>query len=257
MLVDYHMHTVFSDGKGKHADYITKARELNLSEIGFSEHICFNPVSWAVHDDVIDDWVAVMQDLRKNSSLPVKFGVEMDYLEGKEEEIAAFLKKYDFDYVYGSIHFIDDWNFDVNSLAKFEEYDINVLYEDYFRLLQKAAKSGLFDIMSHADLIKKFDFRPKEDISSLYKNTARAFSEGNVVYEINTSGKNKRCAEFYPSRAFVEACFTAGVPVSLGSDAHKPGEVGQYFEEAVAMLKEVGYTEIVSFNKRNRVMVGI
>jgi len=257
MPVDYHMHTVYSDGKGKHADYIAKAQELGLTEIGFSEHICFMPVRWAVHDDVIDDWVATMQNLRTNSPLPVRFGVEMDYLEGKETQIADFLQKYDFDYVHGSVHFIDEWNFDVNSLSKFDEYDIMDLYQDYFRLVQKAARSGLFDVMSHADLIKKFDYRPKNDISEIYRATARAFRDGNVVYEINTSGKNKKCAEFYPIKALVEACFAAGVPVTLGSDAHKPEEVGQHFEEAIALLKEVGYTEVVSFKNRQRKMVAI
>jgi len=257
MPVDYHMHTVFSDGKGKHIDYIAKGQKEQLTAIGFSEHICFQDVRWTVHPDVVDHWVSAMLELRSKSSFPVKFGVEMDYLEGKEEEIAAFLKKYDFDYVYGSVHFIDEWNFDVNRLDKFEEFDTYDLYKKYFRLVQKAARSGLFDIMSHADLIKKFNYRPQQDITDIYRETARAFQEGGVVFEINTSGQNKKCAEFYPARPLIEACFKAGVPVTLGSDAHKPEEVGQHFNEAIALLKEIGYTGVVSFDKRQRQVLTI
>ena len=73
-----------------------------------------------------------------------------------------------------------------------------------------------------------------------------------LCFELNTSGKAAPVCEFYPGRRLLELCFQEGVPVTLGSDAHGPEQVGRYFDDAIRLLKEIGYRELAVFSKRQR-----
>jgi histidinol-phosphatase (PHP family) len=125
----------------------------------------------------------------------------------------------------------------------------------YFERLTDAAASGLFDIIGHADLCKKFCFVPKEDCTHLYRQFLESAKRNDVALELNTAGLRKDCKEIYPSRQIVQMAAELGVPITFGSDAHAPGEVGMNFAEAIELARGAGYTQACRFTRRERQMV--
>jgi histidinol-phosphatase (PHP family) len=250
-LVDYHMHTTFSDGNDTYLSYLEQARKRDLAEIGFSDHITLHPTVWGVQEV---DYPVLRENLKNlcndfSEDVQVRFGLEVDYFEGKEEEIAQVISYFPVDYVIGSVHFIDGWNFDGDQ-SLYGKWPNDEVYQRYFKLLQKAAKSGLFDIIGHFDLVKKFNCWPESDQTHLFDETLKVMGEANVVMELNTSGLDRPCKEVYPSQKIIELAFKNGVAVTLGSDAHRPEQVGRYFDKAIDMLRSAGYTKITRFRNR-------
>lgn len=259
MIADYHIHTSLSDGKVKsHKAYIQVALKKKINEIGFSEHLCLKEPDWSMKFSDLPLMVKRANSLKEKSKIPVKMGIELDYLPGFESELENVIKKNSFDYVIGVVHFIGDFGFDDSrNIAEYKKWNINKLYKAYFELIQKAANLKLFDIIGHPDIIKKYGFKPKNDIDDLLNETADVFKRNNVVIEINTSGLVKPCREIYPSKKFLEICLSKQIPITFGSDAHAPEEIGRYFDKATHMAKQVGYTKFVQFTKRKRKFVEI
>lgn len=252
-LVDYHMHTTFSDGKDSYQSYLESARKKDLAEIGFTDHITLAPVDWCV-DEL--DYPVMKENLRNlcnnfSEDVQVRFGLEVDYFPDKEEALSQLIAYFPVDYVIGSVHFIDDWNFDTDR-SLYGKWENDTLYHKYFELVQQAAKSRLFDVIGHFDLIKKLNCWPESDQTHLFEASLKVLKEADVVMELNTSGLDRPCHEFFPSKQILEMAAKIGVPVTLGSDAHMPAQVGRHFETAIAMLKEVGYTKIIRFRNRQR-----
>ncbi len=155
--------------------------------------------------------------------------------------------------VLGSVHFLDDWAFDdPNLLERWDRTDVDAAWLRYFELVWDAAGSGLFDVMAHPDLVKKFGYRPAFDTSDLFDATAAAFARAGVAVEVSTAGLRKPVGELYPSTDFLAACARAGVSATLGSDAHHPDEVGFAFDVARTALLAAGYDRLVYFERRER-----
>ena len=257
-MIDYHIHTNFSDGKNTHVEYLKKSEQLGLKEIGFSDHLCLNYPNWAAKErdfKTISEAIVSLKN-QNNSNSKIRFGFEVDYIEGKEDEISEILKRFELDYIIGSVHYIKEWNFDTNK-KDFIESDIDKFYIDYFNLVQKAARSELFDIIGHIDLAKKFNYYPKFDLNEIYNKTAKVLKESDVTFELNTSGMDKPCKEFYPSDQFLKILFQYGVPVTLGSDSHQIDNLARYFDIAISKLKEVGYSSLAIFENRKRKFIAI
>jgi histidinol-phosphatase (PHP family) len=255
--IDYHIHTSLSDGSGVHEEYIDQAIRIGLSEIGFSDHVCLRNVPWAIRHERMQEMSEIMNALKGSvTAISVKYGIEVDYFPEQEEEIARMIESLPVDYVIGSIHFLGSWNFD-SAPSGYDDWDLGNLYEYYFSLVSKAAHSGLFDTLGHVDLIKKFNFRPDGGSASYYRESIKAIKEAGIAVELNTSGMDKPCREFYPSRAFLEMCKEHKIPITFGSDAHNPGQVGRYCQEAVELLLNVGYRELATFNGRKRGKVAL
>ena len=252
-LVDYHMHTTFSDGKETYPSYLEKARKMDLAEIGFTDHITLEPVDWCVKEV---DYPVMKENLKSlcddfSEDVQVRFGIEVDYFPDKEQELREIIAYFPVDYVIGSVHFIGNWNFDTD-YSLYGKWSNDELYCMYFELIQKAAKSGLFDVIGHFDLIKKLQCWPESDQSHLYEETLKVLKEADVVMELNTSGLDRPCGEFFPNKKILEMAAKLGIPVTLGSDAHRPDQVGRHFETAIDFLKEAGYTKITRFRNRLR-----
>jgi histidinol-phosphatase (PHP family) len=247
------MHSVLSDGKNTYEEMIRAAIEKGLDEIGFSDHICLKPVDWSI--DRIDlpvmvEQVQLLQE-KYQDQITIKLGAEVDYLEGMEEEIAQLTDSLPLDYVIGSVHFIGDWNFDTDK-SLYGKWSNDHLYERYFDLIQKAARTGLFDIIGHMDIIKKFRVYPETNQSGLINDTLKIIKDQDLVVELNTGGFDRPCAEFTPSPSIIERCFYHQIPVTLTSDAHRTEQIGRHFHSAHELLQSVGYKELVRFNKRKR-----
>ena len=110
----------------------------------------------------------------------------------------------------------------------------------------------MFDIIGHIDLAKKFAYYPSYDLTNLYIETAQALKNADVVYELNTSGMDKDCKEFYPSDKFLTILYELNIPVTLGSDSHKVDHLTRYFNVAILKLKKIGYKKLSTFTNRRR-----
>lgn len=259
MPIDYHMHTFLSDGKDSHEEMVTSAIYRGLSEIGFSDHLSVKPIEWAMPIERLNDMIKRVESVKSSfsdGSIQIRFGAEVDYFPGKEKEIETLISSLPLDYVIGSVHFIDNWNFDTD-FSPYDTLDVDRFYRQYFKLLQQSALSGLFDVIGHCDLVKKFAVYPSFPLDEIYEKTARTFKDTNVVVELNTSGRIKPCNEFYPSANFLQFLVKNKVPITLGSDAHVEQNVGQFFDDAIAELKVLGVKELVTFNGRRRNVVKI
>ncbi|MCL6558561.1 MAG: histidinol-phosphatase HisJ family protein [Firmicutes bacterium] len=264
---NYHLHTrMCGHATGEPEEYLAAAARHGLCEVGFSDHL---PLYFLAPEKVIPNYAMAEEELPvyveavktlqwRPFPVGVKVGIEWDYVPGHEKKLASQLSSYPFDYVLGSVHFMDGWGFDrTDEIPEYGRRDINEIYGRYFSLLQQAALTGLFDIMAHPDLIKKFGFRPNCDLQPLYEETARVFKKAGVCVEVNTAGLRYPAKEIYPSARFLEACFRYGLPVTVGSDAHNPGQVGEGLEDALTLIKSVGYREIAVFKGRERTLVRI
>jgi histidinol-phosphatase (PHP family) len=259
MITDYHIHTEASlDAKGSMEEYIRKAKEKKLSEIGFSEHTIFQNIEEHPFIPIKQTYLQNFLNLKKSAELQVKLGAEVDFIPSFAEKIGEFIQKHPFDYVIGAVHFIGNWSVDSPSqIHEYSKRDILKTYEEYFSLVKKLCECKLFDILAHPDLIKIFGFKPKTDFSNILRETAEAMAKFNVCAEINTSGLRRPCNEIYPSEQFLRILHDHNVPIVFGSDAHEPNDVGRNFGEAIKLVKKVGYTEVCVFNQREREFVKI
>jgi histidinol-phosphatase (PHP family) len=254
---DYHMHSSYSDGRSAPEDYIAPAIAAGLSEIGFSEHLTLfkDLEDWNMNPVNISPYISHLEELRKNTeTIKIKIGLEVDYFEGKEEEIRTYLKNLPLDYIIGSVHYLGEKTVDLGP-EFYEGKSIDRLFVSYFESVITAIASGLFDIIAHCDLIRIYGYKPAMNPEPLYKKLARAMKTHNVAFEVNTNGRNRPLADFYPDRRFLHIFREENVPVCVNSDAHMPSRVGQYFDEAYELLRYIGFTEMAVFDKRVRRMV--
>ncbi len=257
-LVDYHMHSILSDGKQTYEEMIKKAIEIGLEEVGFSDHVCLKTVEWAVSPIDIPVMTEQILELREKyqDQITVRYGIEMDYFPGKEKEIQEIISQLPLDYVIGSVHFIGDWNFDTDK-SLYGKWSNDELYHMYYELIQQAAKSGLFDTIGHLDIIKKFRVYPENDQSQLIEDTLKVIKQNGLVVELNTGGLDRPCAELTPSPEIVEQCYFHHIPLTISSDAHSTAQLARHYETALNLMKKIGFEEIVTFENRTRKMTHI
>ena len=254
---DYHIHTTFSDGKADPEEYIARAISAGINEIGFSEHInLFVPNQhWCMDQGRTPEYISYIKKLKKKvAGIKIKTGLEVDYIQGKEEEIFKFLNPLELDYVIGSVHYMGEKTVD-SGPEFYDNRDIDELYETYFANVNDAVASGLFDFIAHFDLIRIYNFKPTANPEKLYRHLAVNMKIHDVAFELNTNGRNRPLGDFYPDRRFLRIFSKENVPVCVNSDAHIPVRVGEYFDEAYALLKEAGFKEMAVFNKRDRFLV--
>ncbi|SHE51648.1 histidinol-phosphatase [Desulforamulus putei] len=262
MLTDYHIHVE----QGPYTvdwlfEFARQAGAAGIDEWGISEHayrfVETRHIFW-------NDWVEPRQNQRmeeylsmimkaRQEGVRVKFGIEMDYFPGKEKEIEEFINRYPFDYVIGSVHWIDEWGIDLSEMK--QEWDrrkVEDIWLAYFDRIERLAESRLFDIVGHLDLAKIFKYVPKdrEFLAELYARVAKTLAENGTCIEISTAGLRKPVGEIYPHPLLLEACHKQGVPIVISSDAHCPKDVGADFSQAVALARKIGYREIQVFSRR-------
>jgi len=255
------MHTpACRHARGEPSEYAAHALEVGLTEIGFSDH---SPMrrddfdDWRMRLDQLDEYVEKVRQVQKDNAragLAVKLALEVDYLPGHEDWIRELAARHPWDYFIGSVHYISDtWAVDNPAdLAKWRERDAYEVWSLYFDRLTQAANTGLFEIIGHTDLPKKFNIRPAQDCTSLFTHFLDTAQKKDIAIELNTAGLRKDCREIYPSRAFLELAAQKRIPITFGSDAHAPAEVGAAFVEAVALARSVGYTHSSHFSQRQR-----
>ena len=259
MLIDYHMHTRLTDGVGEPADYAQVAVTRGLNEIGCSDHAPLGnrDTDWTMKLSDLDAYVAMVREAqRKFPQLPIKLGLEPDYIPGREDWIRELAAMHPWDFLLGSVHFIGDWPVD-SSAKDWKGRDVEATWREYFELWKQAAQSRLFDSLSHPDLPKKFGYQPKTDFTVVFEDVLRAVAQSGTAIEVSTAGLRKPCREIYPSASFLQIARRFDIPVTLGSDAHLPEETGQDFDKAVTLLRGCGYEKICRFTRRRRESVDL
>ena len=268
MIVDYHMHLRNEREEIAHDTsaidpFVEAARAAGVDEIGMSEHVYYfrqtrrlwhvpYHVERCVYD--IEDYVNAVLEA-KHRGLPVKLGLEVDYEPGREEETREILAAYPWDYLLGSVHFIDGLGVD-GEPRLVDSVGVAEAWRRYFTLLGTAAKTRLFDSLSHPDLVKIFGHRPAQDvIDDVHEQFADAVAEAGIAIEVSTAGMRKPVGELYPDPGLLAAFRSRRVPVTLASDAHEPRLVGKDFDLARGLLRSAGYETITVFERREPTQV--
>jgi len=260
MSADYHVHTFLShDARGEILECVRVAACKKLEEIGISDHFApqklRDKLDFPLNYRELSDYVKKVGGAKRKLRGPVKLkvGIEVDFVPDFADEIMDALEGLPFDYIIGSVHFIEGWAFDnPKYIMEYQKWDPAELYEKYFMVVQACAESKIFDVIGHPDLIKKFGCKPKTDIRDLYLTTAKVFKKNDVCVEVNTSGLRHPCREIYPAKQFLKICYDEGVQITFGSDAHTPEDVGKDFDKAINLAKEAGYEHTVVFTKRKK-----
>jgi histidinol-phosphatase (PHP family) len=269
MLTDYHVH-LRPDGEGTPAsEYFTPgnvaryreaADERGIAELGASEHVyrfrqaldVWQHPFW--RENAVDDLDAYCEFAREQG---LRLGVEADFVPGREDRMASLLDGRPWDYVIGSVHFVGDEAVDHPDwdIWSARSVDPEKVWRRYFEWLGEAARSGLFDILAHPDLVKVWGAerpRPEGDLRRFYELAIEGIAEGGVAIEVSTAGLRKPVGERYPAEPFLAMCLEAGCPVALSSDAHVPEHVGFEYSTTVDWLAAQGVRELCVFEGRER-----
>lgn len=210
----------------------------------------------------LDKYFAVLEEIRLEftDELEVLFGLELDYNERMHEYYQRLLPKLPLDFVFGSLHSLKDWQTELHEDFPFTSLAGNnsrELYEIYFRELENAAKTGLFDAIAHPDYIKKalphLNMTKPSGLTELYTDSTRVLSACGIAVELNTKGTiYSDVGEYFPDDDFLRACLQAGTPVTIGSDAHDFKMMGFGVEEGILHLKNLGFKQINIWRNRQK-----
>jgi histidinol-phosphatase (PHP family) len=272
VLTDYHTHLRPDDLDASAAAYFTEAnllryvdaaRERGITELGFSEHVyrfrqaleIWRHPFWEQNaTDDLDEYCDFVERM-KSAGHAVKLGLEVDYLPGKEELIAKLLDGRPWDYVIGSVHFIEQGAVDHEGYDAWAASAPERVWADYFRTVGEGARSGLFDVIAHPDLVKVWGSgrpAPHGELRGFYELALDGIVGSDVAIEVSTAGLRKPVGEIYPARELLEMCVAAGRPVALSSDAHVPEHIGYGYESAVAYMRDAGIASVTVFDRRGR-----
>ena len=215
--------------------YLAAAEEHGIDELGVSEHVYrFTQALEIWHTPLLGGPGARRPGrlLRvRPQRTPLRLGIECDFVPGSEDRIANLLER-DFDYVIGSVHFLgDDGAMDDQRYDVWETIgDPDELWSTYFRWQAELARSGLFDIVSHPDLVKMWGSdrpAPKRDPRFHYEPLVEAIGESGIAVEVSTAGLRKPVGEIYPARGVRGDVRRGGRRVRplLGRPFARPGRV--------------------------------
>ena len=253
--------------------YVEAALQRGVTEIGFTEHFyrCVESIPilgrwWDADPDRglaagFAEWIGSQRDLSlaryvevvldaKARGLPVKLGLEVDFVPGTEEAVADLLAGFPFDYLIGSIHWIGAWNFMRDSAVdEYARRGARVAFEQYFALEAELAESGLVDALAHADVIKRAGIRPEGGIR-LHEPVVMAAARSGIAVEVSSAGLRHAVGEIFPGPKFLSDLRAAAVPILLASDAHVAADAAWGHDDVVTAARAASYTEYLRFADR-------
>jgi histidinol-phosphatase (PHP family) len=263
VIVDYHMHLRSPAEEVEHTleavePFLETAAERGVDEIGFAEHVYYFRQTFEIWDLPyqtercvydLDAYCDVVLDAKRRG-LPVKLGLEVDYVGALQQPLAALIADYPWDFLLGSVHWIDGLAVDMEP-GLWVEHSVEEVWRRYVSAVSQLAESGAVDVLAHVDLAKIFRRLPEPAVlAELHDELADAAARGDVAIEISTAGLRKPVGELYPDRALLRACVQRGVPITIASDAHVPALVGRDFDQALALARGAGCETVTVFEAR-------
>jgi histidinol-phosphatase (PHP family) len=267
MIVDYHMH-LRGPANGREGPieltveaverFVEQAGARGVDEIAFTEHMYYfhqaEPLlvhphhrSRVAHD--LDDYCDAVLAARARG-MPVKLALELEWLPGREAELAEILRPYPWDFLLGSVHLLEGEAIDVDP-GIWDRLPVDEVWRRYFAELEGLARSGMADVLAHPDLVKIFGRRPSADvIEACHEGASSAIAEAGVAVEVSTAGLRKPVGELYPDADLLVRCRERGVGATLASDAHVAHDVGRDFDAGLDLLDSVGYGTVTVFEGR-------
>lgn len=254
--------------------YVAQAARRGLNEVGFTEHLyrCVEsePVLGRFWDleprrDLAAETEAMIREDRtlslkayvdavvaaKDRGLPVKLGLEVDFMPGSIDVVLELLEPYPWDFLIGAIHWVGGWSVDYGvSSYEFARRGVRRAYEEYFELKTQLAASGTVDVLAHVDVVKRFGNVLPEPPTDLYDQVVKAAAHSGTAVEVSSAGLHKPINEIYPAPVLLEMFNAAGVPITLASDAHVPEECGRDAARLLDAARAAGYSEYLVFDQR-------
>ena len=280
MKFDYHMHFEKGDYKVEWAKgFFEAAKKRGLNEIGITEHAhTFPEFEDLYYEDLIlddsfvgsfqkkwlktnkfkhtiDDYFNFMAQLREHG-YEAKIGIEVCNFQN-QAKVREILDKYPFDYVIGSIHFIRGWAYDSEEIkAEWQQHSLEDIYEWYTQEIEHLCAGGLYDVLGHPFNIRLYKYFPDFDVTPYLLRAVQALKKADMGIDVNTGTYYRYpVQEISPYGDFLKLAKEYELPIITSSDAHKPEDCGAYIDDAIKYIKEYGYIEGMTFNKRKRTMV--
>ena len=264
LISDYHIHTSFCNhASGTMKEYVKAAISSGLKEMGFADHNPF-PAQYDSHYRMryedLNNYYNIIEDLRTQfPQIEIKIGIELDYVAMAIDYLIKFLNNNKFDYVIGSVHYLN-----INSshqlvyLNDFQLDNKTELYQQYFKAVEESIRTGLFDIVGHFDLPKRFWGSLNSESISYAEKILRLIKEYDLCLEVNTSGfRINNTKATFPGEYLLIQAQKMNIPICLGSDAHSPVDVASHFKKTISILQHIGFREICTFSKRKRKSIPI
>lgn len=260
-MIDYHIHTrLCNHADGTMGDYIRHAISIGMQEICFLDHLTLadRGKNSSMAADEVGLYFQAAQSLKLayGDRIAVKVGLETDFDQLHADRYREITRTFAFDVIASSIHALDAVDV-VSSETDWAcgRLDVDNIYRSYFNNLLEMLDQDYFDVICHIDLVKKFGHLPERAYTNELEGIAEKIKRKDVVVEINTSGFDHAAGEPYPGRQLLEMLVDKGIGMTMGSDAHRPDEMGRYFNRTKELLKQLGVKELVAFSNRSRYTV--
>lgn len=262
-MLDYHIHTTLCNhAEGTMDAYAQKAVDMGLSEICFLDHLTLQhtgkPLSMTLDEVPLYFQAAHSIKKRYQGEIKIKIGLELDFQPELTDPLYEVSSIFAFDVIASSVHFVG--GVDIVSHAsswKLKSMTHDDLYDGYLSLLTQMLDHDYFDVVCHLDLIKKFLKQPTQSYQKAFNKILSVIKDKQLTVEINTSGYNHPVAELYPSADIIKACAEKEIPITLGSDAHRPSSIGQSYNRAMKIICLAGYNRLSTFENRKPYPVNI
>ncbi|MDM8537362.1 histidinol-phosphatase [Desulfobacterales bacterium HSG17] len=259
-LIDYHIHTGYSkDGKGKIIEHCKAAVKNGFTEICFTDHHEWTSVAkgyydYALRKDVWQQVIAEIETARNDfPMLSVKLGCELGYYREYLSEIIRFTKQHPFDYIIGSLHFLDDKVISTPGILENENPKRRIKWmRKYLSTIKEMVDNAYFDCLGHLDAVKKHTTTSDiEEYMDIILDIANSMKKNNIGFELNTSGWQHPVKECYPSVDILKILKDTGIRiVTIGSDSHSSETLGHGIKKGMEILYQVGFDSICTFSNR-------
>lgn len=262
-IADLHTHTALCrHAEGTPEEFLAAALERGERYYGIADHCPFPSgfePSWRMTVEEFPEYRRIVREMKEKaagSGLTVLYGIEMDWVPGRREEINVKLAGEPFDYVIGSIHCVDGFCFDdPANLSVWEQPGMpEKIWKAYLRDLKTYVSEWDFQILGHADLPKKFNYKPDctPEFEQAFREIFGIMKERGIALEINAAGLHNAVRELYPSMFLLKLAKNAGLDLTYGSDAHSPAMIGRDFEAAAAWAAAAGFEAFTVFQNRRK-----